>query len=1032
MKITELSVRYPALAIIATVLIVLWGTHYFLTMSQREDPEITIRGCRIITAFPGALPEDIEQYVTKPLEDVIAEIGEVNEISSDSRYGLSVIFAMLEDDTPKGDVDQIWDKLRNKIDRIAGDLPEGSYPPIVDDEFFDTCSHIICVSGDDYSPRELTAFAERIQRRLSSLPAAGKVSISGDRPERIFLEYDQAQMTRYGVGFKQLLATIEGTNILMPGGGIELNGQTYAVDSTGGFERLADIENLPVYGRPGGAQVRLGDLGELRYGYEDPPEHLARVNGHECVMVSVIMKDGMNVIELGRQVEAEMASIRGSLPVDLCLTIVQDQPSQVSARVSTFLANLRSGVLLVILVVFLFMGLRPSVPVGLAIPLVMVTSFAVLNLTGTDLQQMSIAGLIIALGMLVDNAIVVTDNVSRYLDAGMERRQAAITATQELAMPMLTSTLTTVAAFLPLVMLPGETGEFIFDIPLVVSIAILMSYVLALTTTPMICSLVLRPNTGRRTFQPLAPLMRMMENAYPLMLHWTQLNLGWTALIVTALFIGSLAMFPLLGVQFFPGAERNQFAIDITLPDGSSIFETQRVTEEVEAILDDQAGVTSYLASIGAGMPMYYYNRITRSANSNLAEFLVNTESVEATARIIPDLRRTVQSSVSGARIEVKFLEQGPPVGAPIQIKVQGDNITELKRIGDQIKEILADTPHVIDVQDSFGNDRRQLQLVVDETQLRAIGSTKQDINSTTGLILRGYSVTEYRAPGRTIPMVIRARPEDRDQARDLDSYYIINNYTGSHVPLSSIAHFQTVDVTSKIQRRNRVRELVVSANMSGGRLSSDALRHDIQPALAGIKLKPGYSINISGEAEESGEAFADLGTFATIAILLIILIIVAQFKSIRIGLVVFISIPLSLIGAILGLLVTGNPFGFTAGLGVISLAGIVINNSIVLIDFIMERLRDGHPLDEAIDQAGRSRLRPILLTTVTTIGGLLPLGIFGGSMWSPLCFAIIGGLIVSTFLTLLVVPLVFRVVAGRRAVQLIAAERENGTPAGD
>ncbi|MBN2081706.1 efflux RND transporter permease subunit [bacterium] len=1013
------------LTLIATLLIAIWGLSYFTAMSKREDPEIKIRGARVVTVFPGALPEDVEQYVTKPIEDVAAEIGEVSEISSESRAGISVIIVMLEDSTPVGSIDQIWDRLRNKIDRIRDTLPEGCYDPFVDDEFFETCSHIICLSGESYTPRELTAFAERIKNRLSSLNDAGTVTVWADRPERIYLEYDPQQVSRYyGADLGAIMAAVGGTNALMPGGTLELQGNTYALDSSGGFDSLNDIEDLPVYGTPGGAQVRLGDLGDLRYGYEEPPSYLARVNGRECVLVSVIMKDGKNVLNLGRQVDTALAELRQSLPADLAVDVVQDQPWQVSLRINSFLKNLYTGIALVILVVFLFMGFRPSVPVGLAIPLVIIATFAVLSMLGTSLQQMSIAGLIIALGMLVDNAIVVTDNVSRFIDRGFERKQAAIQATKELALPMLTSTLTTVCAFLPLALLPGETGDFVIDIPLVVSTAILVSYVIAITVTPAICSLVLRPTTGTRTFQPLDPLMKLIERMYPPVLRWTQQHMPLTLAIVLTAFAGALALFPQLGVQFFPGAERNQFAIDIRLADGSSIEETRGVVEQIEAELATHDDVTSCLANIGQGGPMYYYNRITQSSQSNYADLLVNTVSPEATARLVPRLRRALQAQVAGARIEVKMLEQGPPVGAPIQIKLRGENLNQLKSLGRQVSGILTATPNVIDVRDSFGEDSRQLLLELDETQLRAIGNTRQDVNKLTLLASTGLQVTEYRAPSRTIPVLLRSFAANRDSALDLEQLYLYNKYTGNPVPISSVGHYETVNVTSRIQRTDRERELTISGYLSGGRLASEALSQDIKPALAEIKLPPGYELKISGEAEESGEAFGNLGAFALIALLLIVLILVAQFKSVRISLVVFLAIPLALIGAVLGLFFSGWPFGFTAGMGVVSLAGIVINNSIVLMDFIMEKLRRGRPLDKAIDEAGQERLRPILLTTATTIGGLLPLGLFGGSMWAPMAFAIIGGLIVSTLLTLIVVPLLFRLVAAKRALALVAIER--------
>ncbi|UNM07272.1 MAG: efflux RND transporter permease subunit [Planctomycetales bacterium] len=1023
MLITRIAVRFPTLTFIAVALLVIWGLGYFFTMSRREDPEITIRTARVITYFPGAMPEDIEQYITKPIEDVAAELSEVSNIESISRFSLSLVIVELDSDTPVEDVAQIWDRLRTKISAIRGTLPDGSTEPVVDDEFFETASHIIAVSGEDYTPRELAAYAERIRKRISLLPAAGRVQIFGEQEERIWLEFDQLRMARYNINLDSLLNSVQGTNVLMPGGEIESEGSRWTIDSSGEFRSLEDIRRLPVTGAGGAGQLRIGDLGDVYYGYEDPTDHIIRVDGKPAVLVSVVMKSGRNVMQLGEQINAELDAIRDSIPGDLELTVVHDQPEQVEIQIGNFLSNLFSGILLVVVIVFLFMGLRTTIPVGLAIPLVLVSCFAVMSLIGTTLQQMSIAGLIIAIGMLVDNAIVVSDNVMRYMEQGIERREAAIQATSELAMPMLSSTLTTLFAFLPLAAMRAESGEFVRDIPVTVSIAILMSYFIALTVTPALCSMLIRPGGGVMNSRPLGPLMNWLEAVYRPVLAWTQRNRIVTGAIVTVTFIGSLAMFPLLGVQFFPSADRNQFSIDLYMPEGTPISETEQAVKAMERVLDQHPGVTTYMASIGRGGPMYYYNRVPGSLASWYGEFLVNTVDRAETRSLVPELRREAQQRVPGANVIIRALEQGPPVGSPIQIKVRGENLEELRGIGNEIQDILADTRDVIDIRDSFGVASRHLELVVDESQLRAIGMTRRDINRVTLINTSGLEVTEYRAPSRTIPVVMRVKGERRDSATDLNTFYLHAGPGFQPVPLSSVAHYESRHVISEISRTDRERELTVSANLANSRLASDALK-DIKPRLDALEMAPGYRIVISGEAEESGEAFAGLGSGSVVALLLIILVLVAQFRSIRIAMVVFIAIPLSLIGAILGLYVSGWPFGFTAGLGLISLAGIVVNNSIVLMDFIMERLRQGQDMEEAIVKAGERRLRPIILTTATTIGGLLPLGLWGGSMWAPMAWVIIGGLVVGTGLTLIVVPMIFRTMAGSRALEIVQQDR--------
>jgi len=1024
MKITETAVRVPTLTIVATLLVMAWGIMYFNTMSRREDPNIEIIACWVITTFPGALPGDVEQYVTKPIEDAIAEINEVDEIRSSSNYSYSQVTVILDEDTPQDGIKQIWDNMRVKLEAIQADLPDGCNPPFLNDGVFDTCSHIVAISGEHYTSRELEAFGERIKKRLGDLPSAGTVKVAGVLPEQIYVEFNPERMVHYGVRMDQLAGALQATNLLFPGGQLELEGTSYSIDADGGFESLEDIRNLPVYATDTGQQVRLRDLAEVNYRTQDPPGQISRVNGDEAVLVSVVMKDGRNVMELGKEVEAELAVIKQHLPDDLNVQIVHDQPHEVGLTTNTFMNNLYQGFVLVFLVVFLFMGLRPSIPVGLAVPLSLIGSFAIFSIFGTELQRIAIGGLIITLGMLVDNAIIITDMAQRFVDEGMDRKEAAIKATKQLMVPVFTSTLTTIAAFGPLLIVPGMLGEFIQDIPITVCVAIVISFVVAVTVTPAICAYLLIDTKQIKTFQPLDPLMKLLERHYPPFLAWTQRNVWITVGIIVGAFVVTLMLGKTLGVQFFPAAERDQFIIEINAPEGTAIEETSLIAAQMEQILDEQEGITSYTLSIGQGGPKFYLSRFPAGDSSSYAEFLVNTVDGKASAGIVEKVRAEAYSRVPGARVDVMLLESGPGVGAPIQLEIKGDNINELRRIGDEVSRILAGVDGTTGIHDSFGADRTQLKLVTDPAQLRAIGLTGGDINQVTAMLTSGYPVTEFRAPERTIPVVMRAQDEYRDESLDLNKVYISNLVKGGAVPLSSVARLESVPIIGKIGRQDRTRQLTVSCHLVGGLLADDVMQ-EIAPKLAAIELQPGYSIKDAGEGDMREEAFGHIISAMGMALMLILIVLIAQFQSLRISLVVYLAIPLALIGAILGLFVTGWPIGFMAMLGILSLIGIVIKNSIVLVDFIMEKLREGVPLDQAISESGQARLRPIILATATTVGGLFPLGMFGGGMWAPMAWAIVGGLIVSTVLTLIVVPLFFRLVAGKRALQLVNRQRE-------
>ncbi|MCC7479297.1 efflux RND transporter permease subunit [bacterium] len=1022
--LTSQSVRYPSLTLIAVLLVLAWGLFYYFTMSRREDPDITILGAQLTTIWPGALSEDVEQYVTDPLEQLCEELPEVQEMTSFSRSGISQIWVELDKDTPKDDVPQIWDRLRAKIQRLAATLPQGCFLPVVDDEFFDTASHIFCISGSAYSPRELEAAAERMKERFSELPAAGRVSVIAAQPERIYLDFDPARLTQFGLHPRQVLDLVRAQNALLPGGSIDAGGDTYAITASGEFTSLESMRGMQLLASESGQSLRLGDLGRVRYGYLDPPELLCRVDGKPAVAVSIVMRQGKNVIDLGRQVDGALEEMRRELPEDLQITRVQDQPEQVEGRVHIFIENLRDGVILVSLLVLLFMGWRAAIPVVAAIPLTLVGTFALLSMLGTDLHQLSIAALIISLGLVVDDAVVVNDNVYRYLEMGYPPIRAAIEGTRDILVPDLTGTLTTMVAFMPLLGLRGDAGQFVRDIPIVVCCALAMSFLVSITVTPLLGALLLKPRSKPPREALMLPLLAAMQRAYLPLLAFSQRFRALSLLAMLALFVSSVLLFPRVGMQFFPGAERNQFVVEIEAPTGTAIGESLELAAYAERYIAQQEGVRNFVTWVGGSGPRFYYALLSESNLPSFARIVVNTESVADAARLASLLQRELPAEVPGARVRSKLLEQGPPIGDPIQIEIEGEKLQELTRLGEELKALLAQVPGVVDIHDNFGRPSQQIRLQVDEAALRQTGLTSADIAGATATSFSGEVVSMFRAPGREIPIVARLEPRFLSSAASLERVFLHSPVSGRPVALSSLVRIESAQSISQIQRSNARRQYMVLAGTDVGVLPSSAMQQ-IRPLAEALELPPGYSLRFKGEAEESGEAFSGLGQATIVVLLLIMLILVAQFKSVRIALVIFLTIPLSLIGAFLGLYLTGWPFGFIAGLGLTSLAGIVVNNGILMIDFVVLRLREGLPLAEAIRDSGTERLRPILLTSLACVFGLLPLGLSGGSMWAPLSFTVIGGVLVCTVLTLIFVPLVFSLIGARRAVSLAALEAQ-------
>lgn len=1022
---TSFAMRHRVFVITLAVMATVYGAITFLTMSRREDPEMTIRTALVQCAWPGAPALKVDELVVDVLEDAIGRVDEVEEIRSESRAGVAII--KVELDERLTEIDQIWDELRNEIRAVERDLPAGALPPVVNTNFGDVSPVVLTMyqvpaAGETaiqrpYTDRELEVFAELVEDELEAIPSVSGVDLRGLAEERIYIEITSAEWAKLGLGPEDLQRALDDRNIVEASGELETAEGKYLVRASGELDSPEAFGGVVVGTDPSGQPILLRDLPfTIRRGLEEPLSERVRFldADHQtarAALLSVEMKEGANVVKMGEAVQQRVDELRATrLPPDLAFGTVNNLPRQVDVLVADFVENLWQAILVVLLVAFLMMGWRPAVVMAAAVPLCMIAAIGVVRFFGVELEQFSIASLIIALGMIVDNAIVVSDQASSLVQQGETRFRAAVRGASDLAVPILTSTMTTVAAFLPLLTIPGGTGEYIRSLPIVVSTTLIASYFVAMTVTPILCFWILRPSKSKKEGDGL--VARLYARVIRLCLRAKPVTLGAALVAVLA----SLSLVPLIGNQFFPGGVRDQFFVHVRLPFGSTLEQTAAVVAQVEdAVLatskadvdgDTVDRLRNAYTMVGSGGPRLMLTMDPEDPAPRYAFMVVNTTDATLSADWVPELRARV-ASIPGARINVLKYALGPPLDFPVEFRIAGSDANLLRATGDRMVDTLRQVSGVVEPYHDWGNSTYQVSLEIDPQKVQLAGLSNRQVAQSLNGLLSGYGLTDYREGDYTVPVVFRLDAGERRQVDTLSSLYV---GSGTHkVPLDAIATIKTEWQPAAISRFNRRRAIIAGAQIAEGELAT-AVSAAALPRMEALleSLPRGYTLEELGETEETRKSQGSMGTALLFSMALILLVLIAQYDSIAKPLVVLSAVPLALIGALVGLLVTGWPLGFMPMLGIVSLAGVVINNAIILIDFIQGEVASGRDLHEAVELAGKARMKPIVLTTLTTVGGMIPLALFGGPMWAGMSFAMIFGLLFSTALTLLVVPTIY------------------------
>lgn len=1016
MNITQFSIEKNRVSLSVLAVVLVFGMVLYSSLSRDSMPPYTVRVATIVTNFPGASPERVEELVTDKIEKVAQELPELKEVSSNSRTGLSVVTVELKMTVEPQDLQPVWDRLRRKLDAL-NDLPDGVVPFLNDDGIGEVFGIALGLTSDGYSYAELKDFADDIRDDLIKLPDAAKVEINGAQDERVFVEFNNTKLKTYGLTSSRLQSIISSTNILNSGGEINVEDERIILEPTGNFDSVDQIKSMLIPVGDKGDVVALEDITSVSKGYIDPPKQVVRINGKEAISLHVSLIEGASISNLGIDVDLLMNRWKEKLPMGVDLQRISSIDTYINVKISDFIGNLLQAIAIVLVVMLIFLGIRTGLVIASLIPIVTITTLMVMGLIDMGLNQITLAALIMALGMMVDNGIVVAESIIVKMEEGQTARKAAIDSCSELFTPLLISTLTTSAAFLSFYMAESSMGDIMGPIFVVITIALLSSWIISLSIITLFCVFFLKVKKKEKGQKP-GFLDRVINNLKLKYKDLILIALAYKRLVlisILGLFILSLWGFGKLPFVFFPDSDRNMITIDVNLPEGTKVETTQNLVAEIGKYIDDSLkvtdthpiGILDYSAFMGEGPSSYDLGYDPDEPNSNYAHVLVNTSSFEINGEMIERLDNFCFNSFPNADIKVGRLGSGGG-GTPIEIKVSGDNPDQLIRISNAVKDQLVQFPTTKNVKDDWGPQSKKFVIDIDQTQAQIAGITNQDIALSLQTVLDGFQAGEYREGDKSIPIVMKGDQGKEQTLASLETVNVFSQSSGKSVPLLQVARILPSWQFAKIKRLDITRTIVVSSELIEGGNASEVVQA-IVPWLDEQNEEvwgDEYTYKLGGDAENSAENMGAVARYLPLSVFIIVMLLIIQFNSFRKMTMILSTIPLGVIGMVLGLFIFGVPFGFMAFLGVISLAGIVINNAIVLVDRIeIEQNVIKRKDQDAIIAACLQRFRPILLATFTTVLGLIPLYLGGGEMWEPMAVTIMVGLLFGTVITLLFIP---------------------------
>lgn len=998
------AIRHQALVLFMIVMSIAVGAFSFMTLGRAEDPQFAIRTMVVSAQWPGSTAREMQEQVTDRIEQTLQQVPNFDFTISYARAGETVIFTTLHDYTRTETLPDIWYQVRKRVGDMAHTLPTGVIGPQFNDEFGDTFGIIYAFTGEGFNPAEMRQVLLAARQRLLRLPSIGKVDLLGVQPESIYVEFDTGRLASLGVTVQQIAQALAAQNNVNPTGLIDTGTDRIRVRITGALKSEEQVADVPILA--GGRLLRLGDIANVRRAPQDPPAILMRHKGQPVTGLAISMAAGGDILKLGDTVKAEMATIQATLPRGIEISIVADQPTVVRSSIDEFASSLAEALGIVLLVTFLSLGLRTGIVVALSVPLVLAVTFGIMKVSGIDLHKISIGALIIALGLLVDDAIIAVEMMMVKLEQGWDRAKAAAFAWTSTAFPMLSGTLVTAAGFVPVGFAHSAAGEYTSAIFWVVATALLISWLVAVIFTPYLGFKMLpqahegSPAVHHDTIYD-KPLYRRLRAV----LTWTVRH----RFIVIGATLGAFALsifgFGFVQQQFFPNSSRLELVVDLELPEGTSIGVTQARVNELEAVLAKNPNLQSYTAFVGNGAPRFYLPLTQQLMRPNFAQFILVAKDLHQTESMARTLPRELETLFPDLRTRVSRLENGPPIGYPVQFRVVGRDPEMLRSIAGELRDLMRRNPHTADVNLDWTEKVKSIRLVVDQDRARALGVSNQELGQALQTVMTGYKAAEYREGIELIDVVLRAGQDERVASDRLGELRLRG--PDGPVPLSQVAHLEYGLEEGILWTRSRELTLTVRADLRGN-VQAPTVTAEINAQLGPMraKLPTGYRIDIGGAVEESAKGQNSIAAVVPVMILLMLTVLMVQLQSFQRVILVFLTAPLGLIGVTLALLLFQQPFGFVAQLGVIALAGMIMRNSVILVDQIEQDIAAGHGRFDAVVDATVRRARPIALTAAAAVLAMIPLS--RSTFWGPMAISIMGGLIVATLLTLLSLPAMY------------------------
>jgi len=1004
------ALRNRQIVLYLMLLLAVVGGISYTKLGQSEDPPFTFKAMVVRTNWPGASAEEVARQVTERIEKKLMETGEYDKIVSFSRPGESQVTFIARDSMHSKEIPELWYQVRKKVSDIRHTLPPGIQGPFFNDEFGTTFGNIYALSGEGFDYAVLKDYADRIQLQLQRVKDVGKVELLGLQDEKIWIELSNTKLATLGLPLAVVQKALEEQNAVAAAGFFETPSDRVQLRVSGRFKSVEEIRDFPI--RVAERTFRIGDVAEVKRGFNDPPAPRMRFMGEDAIGLAVSMKAGGDILVLGKALESEFARLQETLPVGLQLRKVSDQPAAVKTGVGEFVRVLTEAVIIVLLVSFFSLGLRTGLVVALSIPLVLAMTFASMYYLGIGLHKISLGALVLALGLMVDDAIIAVEMMAIKMEQGYDRLKAASFAWTSTAFPMLTGTLITAAGFLPIATAQSGTGEYTRSIFQVVTIALLVSWIAAVVFVPYLGAKLLpdlaklhaaKHDGGDAGHDPYAtPFYQRVRSA----VQWCVRRRKTVILLTLGLFVASILLFRFVPQQFFPASGRLELMVDLKLEEGASLAATEAQVKRLEQLLNQHEGIDNYVAYVGTGSPRFYLPLDQQLPAASVAQFVVLAKSIKEREVIRLWLIETLREQFPTLRTRISRLENGPPVGYPVQFRVSGEHIDEVRQLARQVADKVRDNPHVTNVHLDWEEPSKAVHLNIDQERARALGVSTADLSRFLQSSLTGAPVSQYREGNELIEILLRGTVSERTELGLLPSL-AVPTASGKSVPLAQIATLEYGFEEGIIWHRNRLPTVTVRADVYGKEQPASLVKQ-ILPTLEPIRasLPDGYQLDVGGTVEDSARGQKSVNAGIPLFVVVVLTLLMLQLKSFSRSAMVFLTAPLGLIGVTLFLLVFQQPFGFVAMLGTIALAGMIMRNSVILVDQIEQDIAAGLDRWQAIIEATVRRFRPIVLTALAAVLAMIPLS--RSVFFGPMAVAIMGGLIVATALTLLFLPALY------------------------